>query len=105
MITKKRVGNLLLLQFFGSGCGTRLVGHLSGVFLSRTSFHVTNIFVEPEWRNQSIATSLLQRLVQEMKKNKVCVITLDDCSDTGRCYTKFGFYYLEKGYPEMQLNL
>lgn len=105
MITKKRLGHWLQLFFFSAACQTKLVGQLAGVFLTPTSFHVTNIFVEPDWRSQGIATRLLQRLVLELKKNRVHTLTLDDCSDTGRLYKKFGFYYIEDGYSEMVLHL
>lgn len=105
MITKKRVGHWLQLLFHGAVCQTKLVGQLAGVFLTPTTFHVTNIFVEPDWRSQGVATRLLQRLVLELKKNRVDTLTLDDCSDTGRLYKKFGFYYIEEGYPEMVLHL
>ena len=105
MITKKRLGHFLELQFYGSVCDTKLVGQLAGVFTTPDTFHITNIFVDPDWRNQGIATRLLKRLVAELQKNKVHTLTLDDCSDTGRLYTKFGFYYIEDGYPEMELRL
>jgi GNAT superfamily N-acetyltransferase len=103
MITKKRVGPYLHLYYYS---GTQQVGQLTGCFWdAEQEFHMTNLFVEPEWRNQGIATSLLKRLVTEVKKNKVNLVTLDDCSDTGRCYQRFGFYYVEDGYPEMELRL
>ena len=105
MITKKRQGSLLLLTCFGGVCQTKRVGHLSGFFLSPTTFHVTNVFTEPEWRNQGVATSLFKRLFFELKRNQVTEVTLDDCSDTGQCYLKLGFSYVDEGCPEMQLFL
>ena len=105
MITKKRSGHWLQLHFHGSACDTKIVGQLAGVFTTPATFHITNIFVEPDWRNQGIASRLLKRLVWELKKNNIYTLTLDDCSDTGRLYTKFGFYYIEDGYPEMELRL
>lgn len=105
MITKKRQGSMMILHFLGGVCSTKQVGCLSGFFLSPKTFHVTNVFTEPEWRGQGIATALFKRLFFELKKNKVTQVTLDDCSDTGRCYTKLGFAYVNEGYPEMELYL
>jgi GNAT superfamily N-acetyltransferase len=98
MITKKREGSLMKLQFLH-------MGTLVGYYLSPLQFHVTNVFVLPEWRNQGIATALFQRLFYELKKNHVHTVTLDDCSDTGRCYQKLGFQYVKEGYPEMRFDL
>ena len=97
MITKKRTGPLLVLSY-GS------VGSLEGYYLSPTTFHVTSLYVDPEWRRQGIGTQLLTRCLLELKKNKVQQVTLDDCSG-GRCYTRLGFVYLKPGYPEMVLHL
>lgn len=105
MITKKRQGSLLTLYYLGGSCGTQNVGSLSGYFMSADHFHVTNVFVETEWRNQGVATALFKRLFIELKKNRIHTVTLDDCSDTGRCYTKLGFSYVNEGYPEMELSL
>lgn len=110
MITKKRQGSLLLLYWFPDSPNvlvkrTVVKGTLGGYFLSPTTFHVTNVFTEPEWRNQGVATALFTRLFLELRKNKVTHVTLDDCSDTGRCYLKLGFAYIEHGYPEMELKL
>jgi GNAT superfamily N-acetyltransferase len=105
MITKKRNGTLLSLIYYGSVCSTRELGTLQGHFLSSRLFHLTHLFVHEEWRNHGIATALLNRLVYELRKNKIKAVTLDDCSDTGRCYLKFGFSYIEQGYPEMLLLL
>jgi GNAT superfamily N-acetyltransferase len=105
MITKKRQGSFLEFFYFGGACSTQQVGTLNGFFVSPTEFHVGNVYTKSAWRNQGIATALLKRLLFELKRNKVTNVTLDDCSDTGRCYTKLGFSYLEQGYPEMELLL
>jgi GNAT superfamily N-acetyltransferase len=105
MITKKRQGSLLHLSYFGGICFTKTVGSLSGYFISPIAFHVTNVFTEPEWRNQGVATSLLKRLFLELRKNNIQKVSLDDCSDTGRCYIKLGFEYVSEGYPDMELCL
>ena len=105
MITKSRQGTPLLLTYHSGPCETIKVGTLRGFFMCPTTFHVSHVFTEPEWRNQGIATALFKRLFYELKKNKIQQVTLDDCSDTGRCYQKLGFFYLEDGYPEMMLRL
>jgi GNAT superfamily N-acetyltransferase len=108
MITKKRSGPLLKLVYYKGTYRLKEVGVLYGFYEVSNKpmeFHVTNMFVEKDWRNQGIATALLQRLVTELRKNNVKRVTLDDCSDTGRCYTKFGFSYINQGEPEMELLL
>jgi len=109
MITKKRKGPLLTLSYLHAACGLQEVGTLSGYYMmpdyERPThyFQITNVFVAEGWRNKGIGTALLQRMLSDLVKNKIPVVTLDDFSDTGRCYLKFGFTYIVKGSPEMEL--
>lgn len=105
MITKTRQDTTLLLTYFSGVCQTKKVAWLGGYFMCPTTFHVTEVFTEPDWRNQGIATALFKRLFYELKKNKIQQITLDDCSDIDNYYLKLGFHYLEEGYPEMVMRL
>ena len=71
MITKTRQDTTLLLTYFSGVCLTKKVAWLGGYFMCPTTFHVTEVFTEPDWRNQGIATALFKRLFYELKKNKI----------------------------------
>ena len=108
MITKKREGHLLTLTCFEAMSAPHVVPCDTGVcagYFEKNNFYLCNLYVAPQWRKQGIATALLQRLIQECRRNHVTQITLDDCTDNGKCYLKQGFFYIEPGYPEMVLLL
>ena len=113
MLTKKRTGSLLHLAYLGHHLNIKEIGTLAGYFmepevledgnLTPPYFQVVNLFVAEGYRNKGIGTILLKRLCSELVKDSINVIQLDDFTDTGRIYQKFGFTYNVPGSPEMTL--
>ena len=113
MLTKKHTGSLLQLAYLEHNLKMVEIGTLSGYFmepevlesgnLTPPYFQVVNLFVAEGYRNKGIGTILLQRLCSELVHNSINVIQLDDFTDTGRIYQKFGFTYNVPGSPEMTL--
>jgi len=97
MITKKRYGNLLLLNYADKAW-------LEGYY-DEGHFQLTNLFTREEERRKGYGSALLNRMLYEMRRNNVRTIEVDDCTDLeNNIYAKHGFTYIKEGWPEMILE-
>jgi GNAT superfamily N-acetyltransferase len=78
-------------------------------YIEKRECVVTDLYVDTNYRNKGIATSLLLKLRDILLKiyniTNISLITLTDCSDhfgkSNNVYLKTGFTYDKDGLPEM----
>jgi ribosomal protein S18 acetylase RimI-like enzyme len=71
------------------------------------SCHINSFSINDKYQNQGYGSILLYNLIEYCKNNEIKNILLDDMSDRfnqqNNIYIKFGFRYIEDGFPEMEL--
>ena len=67
--------------------------------------YVLGVFTEPEFRGQSCATRIMQRLLEDAKRLGLDLVTLS-ASDMGRpIYEKLGFTVSHSDFTEMEIEI
>lgn len=72
----------------------KLVGFVALKRLSDTSFEFAKLFVDHDWRNQGIATKLIDRCITRCKENEANILwlqTADRLRDATKLYQQLGF--------------
>lgn len=85
---------------------TLIIGLLHAIVIDNDC-HIISININNIYQNKGNGTTLLYNLIKYCKNNNIKTIFLDDMSDRfnqqHNIYLKFGFTYIEYGFPEMKL--
>ena len=103
ILCKQRRGNDLILCVLSKS--NAVLSSLYAIYTEEKKLIITSLSTREDQRSCGYASALMKRVIWEARRNGVCQIELDDCTDGSSIYVMHGFYPVSPGFPEMRFTL